>query len=166
MRSLIPILLLLAPSLFALTSANSKRPPLPSPPLLFHSQFQLPPTEPNGPRHDAEIYKYRGHALAEIWVGRGAINAGDVHGQDLYYQMNTKLRDFCKIERSVGEMHSCDWNGLWVSVALGVQQRKRWSVRKGEWRVNGTDVTITGAHSYTRSQDATPLPLADEFRRR
>jgi hypothetical protein len=42
-----------------------------------------------------EAYKYHGIALAESWIGRPAINIGDLTGQDLYNKLHDVMDKSC-----------------------------------------------------------------------
>jgi hypothetical protein len=62
----------------------------------------------DGTPADEETWKYHGYALAEVWIGRAAINVGDMQGQHMFSKMMTEIARDCGPER--GNM-KCEFKG-------------------------------------------------------
>jgi hypothetical protein len=45
--------------------------------------------------YDADTYIYHGYSTAEVWVGRSAINVGDLIGEHMFTRMLTELSKAC-----------------------------------------------------------------------
>ncbi|KAF2823009.1 hypothetical protein CC86DRAFT_409780 [Ophiobolus disseminans] len=59
--------------------------------------------------YDVETWKYHGYALVEAWVGRDAINVGDLTGAQLYNTMFKALAGRCKQNKA----NRCDFSANW-----------------------------------------------------
>jgi hypothetical protein len=87
MNLLLSILLLLASAftIFALPSANASI----------------------ATSYDYDTWHYHGYSTAEVWIGRAAINVGDMIGFKLYDKMLTEISKDCPSGRTY-----CDYKGV------------------------------------------------------
>jgi hypothetical protein len=70
------------------------------------------PITDKSPAYDVETWKHHGYALAEVWVGRDAINTGDLTGSQMYDTMFKSLISSCyKFESG-----RCDVPGVWYVI--------------------------------------------------
>jgi Trm5-related predicted tRNA methylase len=53
------------------------------------------------------MFHNQGKALVEVWIGRAAVNVGDVTGQDMYDVMQNDIHQLCPGDGSAGS--SCIW---------------------------------------------------------
>jgi hypothetical protein len=57
--------------------------------------------------YDYDTWHYHGYSTAEVWIGRAAINVGDMIGFKLYDKMLTELTKDCGPDRT-----SCAYKGV------------------------------------------------------
>jgi len=78
---------------------------------LCSNTLLLTPPPDKKPAYDVETFKYHGYGLVEAWIGRDAINIGDMFGSQLYDTMFKGLAKHCSSE----DWHTCGvGNWLWV----------------------------------------------------
>ena len=62
---------------------------------LSSNTLLLTPAPDKNPAYDVETFKYHGYGLVEAWIGRDAVNIGDMFGSQLYDTMFKRLAQDC-----------------------------------------------------------------------
>jgi hypothetical protein len=60
--------------------------------------------------YNDDVFKYHDNALVEVWIGRTAVNVGDVTGSNLYSTMLKSIRNKCRDNGS--KKCTIDWNSV------------------------------------------------------
>jgi hypothetical protein len=56
--------------------------------------------------YDADTFIYHGQSVAEVWVGRAAINVGDMLGEHMFTRMLQEISKDCPARKEY-----CDYDG-------------------------------------------------------
>jgi hypothetical protein len=92
-----------------------------------------------GTPFDSDTFIYHGYSTAEVWIGRSAINIGDMIGDHMFEQMMRGIAEDCPTDRNY-----CDFKG----VAREVQTHYVKDLAKGEidWSKFTSPLTLNTMH--------------------
>jgi hypothetical protein len=119
MKFLFSILLLLGSAFSALAFPSGDMPTLPAGNVSALGDVNIAA----GTDYDWDTFHYHGYSTAEVWIGRAAVNVGDLTGNDLYNHMHDGIGKDCDSARKF-----CDFKGRWNVV--NTHRVRNWN--KGE----------------------------------